>query len=161
MATKRRIQARGAIWVAAAFALCGLLAAEARAVDATLCCFSNWRFAGTCIEQVPAGQSCSAVLGTLNNPMSAGTTYCGGTTIRGGWAAVACGGGASSGGTATPDLVAPVKPSYPPLSQPPQVVSPEATTGGSPRVRSQRPTFVTPVDPAKAPEAAGPSLISL
>ena len=159
MSTKREILTCGTTW-AAALALCGLLAAEARAADATLCCFSNWRFAGTCIEQVPAGQSCNGVLGTLNNPMSAGTTYCGGTTIRGGWAAVPCGGG-SGGSTTTPDLVAPAAPSYPRPSQPPRAVPPETTRRGPSGVPSQRPTFVTPVDPATAPEATGPSLSSL
>ena len=54
------------------------------------CCFANPAFAGTC-EVVPAkDETCASILGYLNNPMSQGKSYCGNTTLRGGWTSVAC-----------------------------------------------------------------------
>ena len=72
----------------AAFALAlvsALMLASAADAETKMCCFNNWRFAGTCIVQVGGNQVCGDVLGVLNNPMSAATTYCGGTRLRGRW----------------------------------------------------------------------------
>ena len=57
------------------------------------CCFNNVQYAGTCTVVPGAGESCQSVLDYLNNPMSTGKSYCGGTSIRGGWAQVDCGAG--------------------------------------------------------------------
>jgi hypothetical protein len=35
-------------------------------------------------------ETCAQILDYLNNPMSQGKSYCGGTNIRGGWQSVAC-----------------------------------------------------------------------
>ena len=35
-------------------------------------------------------ETCASILGYLNNPMSQGKSYCGNTTLRGGWTSVAC-----------------------------------------------------------------------
>ena len=53
------------------------------------CCFNNPRYSGTCVVE-PAAETCASVLAYLNNPQAAGKTYCGNTTIRGGWKAVRC-----------------------------------------------------------------------
>ena len=93
-----------------------VLAASSAHAETRLCCFNNWRYSGTCVVQVSGNQVCGDVLGVLNNPMSATTTYCGGTQLRGGWAAVECGtggtSGASGGTLSQPDYVAPTQPSY-------------------------------------------------
>jgi hypothetical protein len=54
------------------------------------CCFTNPRYAGTCEVQPAKDESCGQILAYLNNPMSQGKSYCGSTTIRGGWQSVAC-----------------------------------------------------------------------
>jgi hypothetical protein len=54
------------------------------------CCFTNPHYSGTCEVQPAKDESCSQILGYLNNPMSQGKSYCGSTTIRGGWQSVAC-----------------------------------------------------------------------
>ena len=54
------------------------------------CCFTNPRYAGTCVVQPAKDESCGQILAYLNNPMSQGKSYCGNTTIRGGWQSVAC-----------------------------------------------------------------------
>ena len=54
------------------------------------CCFTNPRFTGVCKVTLGEDESCSSVLGYLNNPNSAGKPYCGGTPIRGGWQQVSC-----------------------------------------------------------------------
>jgi hypothetical protein len=54
------------------------------------CCFTNPRYSGTCEVQPAKDESCAQILGYLNNPMSQGKSYCGSTTIRGGWQSVAC-----------------------------------------------------------------------
>ena len=54
------------------------------------CCFTNPRHSGTCEVQPAKDESCGTILGYLNNPMSQGKTYCGNTTIRGGWQSVSC-----------------------------------------------------------------------
>ena len=54
------------------------------------CCFTNDQFAGVC-RVVPAqDETCSSILGYLNNPASSGKAYCDSTTIRGGWAPTNC-----------------------------------------------------------------------
>lgn len=54
------------------------------------CCFTHLEYAGVC-EVTPAeGESCASILRYLNTPMSTGKSYCGGTTIRGGWEPAAC-----------------------------------------------------------------------
>ena len=54
------------------------------------CCFTNTRYVGTCDVEPAADETCASILGYLNNPQSQGKTYCGSTTIRGAWTAVAC-----------------------------------------------------------------------
>lgn len=54
------------------------------------CCFTNPRHTGAC-QVVPAeDESCSSILAYLNNPNSSGRSYCGGSSVRGGWQQVAC-----------------------------------------------------------------------
>jgi len=65
-----------------------------QAVAAEPCCFTNPRFTGVCSVTPGEGETCANILGYLNNPNSVGKSYCGGTTIRGGWAKVACDSGA-------------------------------------------------------------------
>lgn len=135
----------------------------------TLCCFNNWRYSGTCIVQIAPDQQCGDVLGVLNNPMSTTTTYCGSTQIRGGWTAINCGGGggtgsssSSGGGTITqPEYTTPVEPSYTGTAQQPKSVTPEETTSMQDPAQAVQPTFVQPVQPTTAPEAKGPSVITL
>ena len=54
------------------------------------CCFTNPRFTGVCSVTPGEDETCSSILAYLNNPNSTGKAYCGGTTIRGGWAQVDC-----------------------------------------------------------------------
>ena len=54
------------------------------------CCFTNARYEGVCQVTPGAEESCAGILAYLNNPMSSGKTYCGGTKIRGGWKHVDC-----------------------------------------------------------------------
>ncbi len=142
-----------------------VLSASGAQAETKLCCFNNWRYSGTCVAQIGENQVCGDVLGVLNNPMSAATSYCGGTQLRGGWAAVECGsGGASgtSGGTLSqPDYVTPTKPSYAAPSSKPGAISPDQTSQPRTGVESRAPSFVTPVDPQTAPAATGPSVITL
>ena len=149
---------------AAALALALFSASTARA-ETKLCCYNNWRYSGTCVVQIAGNQVCGDVLGALNNPMSATTTYCGGTQLRGGWAVVECGGGGASGtsgGTLSqPDYVTPTEPSYTAPSTKPRSVSPDQTTRPATGLESRPPSFVTPVDPQTAPAATGPSVITL
>jgi len=80
----------------------GALAAVAGAEDASTavgqapCCFENPRFSGTCQVTPGEEESCSSILGYLNNPNSVGKTYCGNTKVRGGWTAVSCEGAANT-----------------------------------------------------------------
>lgn len=88
------------------FAAAGLLVAPAPvdAQDVVLspvpkdpCCFTNFRFAGTCRVMPRQGQYCENILSYLNNFSSAGEAYCNSTTIRGGWTLVECASGAAAG----------------------------------------------------------------
>jgi hypothetical protein len=54
------------------------------------CCFANPGFSGTCEVEPAKDETCASILGYLNNPMSQGKSYCGNTTLRGGWTSVAC-----------------------------------------------------------------------
>lgn len=54
------------------------------------CCFTNPRFTGVCVVTPTEDETCSGILAYLNNPNSVGKPYCGGTTVRGGWAQVEC-----------------------------------------------------------------------
>ena len=57
---------------------------------AAKCCFNNPRYTGTCEVTLGEGETCASVLAYLNNQAATGKSYCGNTTIRGGWATVAC-----------------------------------------------------------------------
>ncbi len=54
------------------------------------CCFQNPGYAGTCKVQPAEDETCASILAYLNNPMAEGKSYCGGTTVRGGWTEVPC-----------------------------------------------------------------------
>ena len=58
--------------------------------DQAPCCFTNPRYSGVCQVVPGEGESCSSILAYLNNQNSVGKSYCGSTTIRGGWAQVEC-----------------------------------------------------------------------
>jgi len=145
-----------------------MLASSAQA-NTNLCCFNNWRYSGTCVAEIGPEQKCGDVLGVLNNPMSTATTYCGGTQVRGGWSTVNCGGGGTSGGSSStgggtfnqPEYVESVKPSHTGGAEQPRTVTPEETAPTQGRVQSVQPSFVAPVQPTTAPEAKGPSVLSL
>jgi hypothetical protein len=54
------------------------------------CCFANDRYQGLCKVVPGKDETCQGLLAYLNNPMSTGKTYCGGTSIRSGWVLVDC-----------------------------------------------------------------------
>ncbi|MCG6949217.1 MAG: hypothetical protein LJE93_09930 [Acidobacteria bacterium] len=54
------------------------------------CCFENPRFSGVCKVTPGPDETCADILAYLNNPNSAGRTYCGNTKVRGGWTQVQC-----------------------------------------------------------------------
>ena len=54
------------------------------------CCFTNARYVGMCEVEPAKDQTCAAILDYLNNPQSQGKSYCGNTTIRGGWQQAPC-----------------------------------------------------------------------
>ncbi len=54
------------------------------------CCFTNARYVGTCEVEPDKDQTCATILEYLNNPQSQGKSYCGNTTVRGGWQQVPC-----------------------------------------------------------------------
>ena len=54
------------------------------------CCFTNARYVGTCEVSPDKDQTCATILEYLNNPQSQGKSYCGNTTVRGGWQQVPC-----------------------------------------------------------------------
>src|SRR5688572_11363870 len=49
------------------------------------CSLSNPGYAGVCVVIPAKGETCNSILKYLNNPMSAGKTYCSNTNIRGSW----------------------------------------------------------------------------
>ena len=81
--------------VAMTIALGVLVAAVAsRAADAPKpCCFTNEHYSGTCRVVPGNDETCGGILAYLNNPSSTGRSYCGGTTVRGGWSQVDCNAG--------------------------------------------------------------------
>ena len=54
------------------------------------CCFTNLRYAGVCQVEPSKDQTCGSILAYLNNPSSAGSTYCSNTSVRGGWKKKRC-----------------------------------------------------------------------
>lgn len=76
--------------VAAAFLWIVLPLPVPPADSAESCCFTNTRFEGTCTVLPAKGETCQGILEYLNNPMSTGKSYCGGTAIRRGWVLVDC-----------------------------------------------------------------------
>jgi hypothetical protein len=146
---------------AALVALCASLVPAVADAETKLCCFNNWRFAGSCVEQIEMNESCGDILGVLNNPMSAAHRFCGGSTIRGGWAGVDCGSRANAGTAQQPSELEPVQPSSPAPARSPRTYTPSQSASTPPAVGAQGPTFITPVDPATTAEARGPSIITL
>ena len=67
-------------------------AAAALALDEApaKCCFTNPGYTGTCEVQPAKDESCGQILDYLNNSMSQGKSYCGNTTVRGGWQSASC-----------------------------------------------------------------------
>ncbi|HET7291295.1 MAG TPA: hypothetical protein VFM88_02625 [Vicinamibacteria bacterium] len=73
-----------------ALLLASIAAASGALADDATCCFKNAAYSGVC-EVAPAkDETCQSILDYLNTPNSVGKSYCGGTTIRGGWELVAC-----------------------------------------------------------------------
>jgi len=82
---------RRCVVVAAVFAIAApVLAAGSDGEAASPCCFTNPRYAGVCEVTPGEGETCSSILAYLNNLNSTGKTYCGSTTVRGGWSQVDC-----------------------------------------------------------------------
>ena len=54
------------------------------------CCFVHPNYSGVCVVQPAGNETCASILGYLNSAGSAGKTYCGSTTIRGGWSRTKC-----------------------------------------------------------------------
>jgi hypothetical protein len=54
------------------------------------CCFTNPRYAGTCVVTPTGDETCASILDYLNDQRSAGKTYCASTEIRGGWRPIQC-----------------------------------------------------------------------
>ena len=55
-----------------------------------VCCFSHPEYAGVCIVELAERETCASVLAYLNDPRSAGKTYCNRSDLRGGWKSVPC-----------------------------------------------------------------------
>jgi hypothetical protein len=54
------------------------------------CCYTNPRYVGTCEVEPAKDETCASILEYLNNPQSQGKSYCGNTTLRGGWKQTPC-----------------------------------------------------------------------
>jgi hypothetical protein len=54
------------------------------------CCFKNASYSGVCEVTPATDETCGSILQYLNTPNSVGKSYCGGTSIRGGWELVSC-----------------------------------------------------------------------
>jgi hypothetical protein len=121
------------------------------------CCFNNFRYAGTCAVQTGHNESCSRVLSYLNNADSVGQSYCGNTTVRGGWTIVDCSAGTSSFEIESDhDLISPQNP-----TQAPRAVSPQSTGVQHKRdVGTSGQNFVTPVSPSDV-TVSEPGVINL
>jgi uncharacterized protein (TIGR02246 family) len=68
-----------------------LAAATAVASAAEPCCLANFRFAGGCVVVPGESETCQGVLDYLNRFDTVGRSYCGSTTVRGGWTLTQCG----------------------------------------------------------------------
>ena len=77
------------VWTGALLAMLAFSGSAAPRQAAT-CCFTNPRYEGICTVQPAGEETCDSILAYLNNPNSAGKSYCGGTAIRGGWKPVKC-----------------------------------------------------------------------
>ena len=90
----RRERIVAALIVAGAVAAGALVAASSTGsgdgAAAGACCFVNQAYTGVCRVVPSDGETCESILRYLNTPNSTGKSYCGGTTIRGGWRQVAC-----------------------------------------------------------------------
>jgi len=90
------------------------------AVPKDACCFTNFRYSGTCQVVPRQGQICQNILDYLNNINSTGESYCESTPIRGGWTGVDCSSGRTSGpvGTMRKEYVRPQQPETAPVVSP-------------------------------------------
>lgn len=70
--------------------LAALAAAPAVSSAAEPCCFANFRFAGGCMVVPSGSETCQSVLDYLNRFDTVGRSYCGNTTVRGGWTLTQC-----------------------------------------------------------------------
>jgi len=61
-----------------------------QASEGTSCCFTNPRYSGVCVIEPGADETCASILAYLNNPNSQGKSYCGSTSVRGGWRQAPC-----------------------------------------------------------------------
>jgi hypothetical protein len=79
----------GALAISLAILLLGI--APGRDQKEEKCCYTNSPgYQGVC-EVIPGeGETCASILAYLNNPQSAGKTYCNNTKVRGGWKQVDC-----------------------------------------------------------------------
>ena len=63
----------------------------ARAADpAPPCCYTNPQFSGVCSVEPGEAESCATILAYLNDPQSQGKSYCGNSSVRGGWTQKEC-----------------------------------------------------------------------
>ena len=65
-------------------------AAQQTKKPAPKCCYTNPQYTGICHVTPGDGETCSTILSYLNNPNAGGKSYCGGSTVRGGWKNVKC-----------------------------------------------------------------------
>lgn len=66
------------------------LVARAADPERPPCCFTNPQYSGVCSVKPAKGETCASILAYLNEPNSQGKSYCGNTTIRGGWQQRTC-----------------------------------------------------------------------
>jgi hypothetical protein len=76
---------RNGLLAAAAAAALFLPPAMADAKAKPACCFTNPQYSGVCSVDPGEDETCATILDYLNNPQSQGKSYCGNTSIRGGW----------------------------------------------------------------------------
>jgi len=73
-----------------ALAAAGAAVPEAADDPKPPCCFTNPQYTGVCSVQPSADETCGDILEFLNAPQSQGKSYCGNTTVRGGWEPTRC-----------------------------------------------------------------------
>jgi hypothetical protein len=78
------------VGLAALLALAVVVPTLAQGQQAGKCCFNNPRYNGTCEVTPGEGETCASILDYLNNQNSTGKSYCGNTTVRGGWSQLDC-----------------------------------------------------------------------